>query len=111
MCIRDSLWRDGFGFGDRFREAGCTPVRIENAAAGEGYKQCRNRQGLQENSHASPPTESNPRLIGLENPEQQAVLAKLLGLEAVLEIVVLGLDGAGKIGSVGIQLGTKRGIV
>jgi hypothetical protein len=50
-------------------------------------------------------------LLGLENPEQQAVLAKLLGLEAVLEIVVLDLDGAGKIGSMGIQLSTKRGVV
>jgi len=50
-------------------------------------------------------------LLGLENPEQQAVLAKLLGLEAVLEIVVLDLDRAGKLGSMGIQLSTKRGIV
>jgi hypothetical protein len=31
-------------------------------------------------------------LLGLENPEQQAVWAKLLGLEAVLEVVVFDLD-------------------
>jgi hypothetical protein len=43
-------------------------------------------------------------LLGLENPEQQAVLAKLLALEAVFEVVVLDLNRASEIGPMGIQL-------